>query len=72
MSQAKAKPSREVFIVRVWSESDDPGSWRGEIQHVSSGETVYVQTIGGLFDYLQEKVKPHRQAAASTASPGLH
>ena len=35
--------TRHVFMVRVWEEAsaDQPTQWRGSVEHVRSGRTVY-------------------------------
>ncbi|MCF6277127.1 MAG: hypothetical protein L3J16_00015 [Anaerolineales bacterium] len=39
---------REAFIIRLWQEQTYPTRWRGEIQHVRSGETTSIQNLGKI------------------------
>jgi len=43
-----------LFAVRVWLEElgDGQVEWRGQVQHVLSGETGYFREWGGLVEFL--------------------
>ncbi|NOZ49611.1 MAG: hypothetical protein GXP37_06105 [Chloroflexi bacterium] len=47
---------RQSFVVRIWTEpptGKDPTSvWRGWVQHVRSGESVYIQSPQELLDFI--------------------
>ena len=45
-----------LFTLRLWSESlsDDQREWRGQIQHVTSGETRYFRNWSTLAAHLME------------------
>ena len=47
---------KDIFVLRLWRKSDDPLFWRGEVQHVNSGEKQYVHSAGDLLDYLQRQL----------------
>ena len=46
---------RQVFILRLWARGKDEPVWIGEVQEVSTGETVHVQGLEALFDLLKQK-----------------
>jgi hypothetical protein len=49
-----ARPSsRETFIVRLWRERADSPIWLGQVQHIRTGQVVYVRGPKELLDYLQ-------------------
>ena len=47
----------EAFIVRLWAEylEQTPPSWRGEIQHVESGEVRRFATFGEMTDFIRRR-----------------
>lgn len=48
-------PRRTVtFIVRLWAEYVDqtPPAWRGEIEHVSSGETLCFGDANQMWEFI--------------------
>ena len=47
---------KDIFVLRLWRKADDPLFWRGEVQHVNSGEKQYVHSAGDLLDYLQRQL----------------
>ncbi len=49
-------PRSELFTVRVWREDLGEGhiEWRGQVQHVLSGETRFFRDWHVLLDFLQE------------------
>ncbi|NKQ37335.1 MAG: hypothetical protein HF973_17180 [Chloroflexi bacterium] len=47
---------KDVFVLRLWRRADKPLFWRGEVQHVNSGEKQYVHSAGDLLDYLQRQL----------------
>ena len=52
---------KDVFILRLWRSANDPLFWRGEVQHVNSGEIQYVHSAGDLLDYLQQRLLETRE-----------
>ena len=50
------KPANQAFVLRLWREDDEDecGIWRGWIQHVSSGETVFVQSLPDFLDFIEQ------------------
>ncbi len=49
------KPTNQAFVLRLWREDDeaDSGIWRGWIQHVGSGEKIFVQNLQDLLDFIE-------------------
>ena len=49
------KPSNQAFVLRLWCEddADECGIWRGWIQHVGSGEKVFVQTLADFLNFIE-------------------
>jgi hypothetical protein len=43
-----------TFIVRLWAEYLDqtPPAWRGEIEHVSSGETMCFGDVNQMWEFI--------------------
>ncbi len=54
MSSESNLSSRESFIVRLWRENDSERSWRGQIQHVSTGHITHIQEFSELEEYFKE------------------
>jgi len=46
---------RKVFILRIWPHGRDELEWVGEVQEVSTGETVHMQSLEALFYWLKQK-----------------
>ena len=66
---ARPKPSsgkRKVFILRIWPHGRDELEWVGEIQEVSSGETVHVHNLEALFDWLRQRTSQGTEPCAKT------
>ncbi len=55
-SGAPASP-REVFIVRLWSESRARPIWRGQVQHVRTGQVAYVRGLEELLAFLASQME---------------
>ena len=53
----------QLFTVRVWQEELGEGdwAWRGQVQHVVSGETRYFQEWRALLDFLMARGQPTSQ-----------
>ncbi len=51
-------PAASTFVVRLWPEpsvTEEGGfEWRGEIRHVTTGETRYFRRLSGLLAVLTE------------------
>ena len=43
-----------TFIVRMWSEStvDNDGDWRGQVEHVQTGEKRYFREMDKVLDFI--------------------
>ena len=49
------KPINQSFILRLWREDDENGGiWRGWIQHVGSGDEVFVQNLADFLDFIEQ------------------
>jgi hypothetical protein len=46
---------RIVFILRLWARGRNEPVWIGEVQDVSTGETIHVHGLEALFDWLKQK-----------------
>ncbi len=57
MAQPIGDSAREVFIVRLWRETQDNAIWKGQVQHVRTGALVYVRCPRELLDYLADQFK---------------
>ena len=57
MTQPIGDSAREVFIVRLWRETQDSTIWKGQVQHVRTGTLVYVRSPRELLDYLADQFK---------------
>lgn len=53
-----AGPHRHLFIVRVWSETQQPKpeTWRGSVEHVPSGQRLYFSSFIDLADFIGLRV----------------
>jgi hypothetical protein len=46
------------FVIRLWREpSADATQWRGQIEHVGSGDTAHFQFSNGLWQFLMQHVE---------------
>jgi hypothetical protein len=43
-----------TFIVRMWSEStvDNNGDWRGQVEHVQTGEKRYFREMDRVLEFI--------------------
>ena len=57
MTQQIGDSAREVFIVRLWRETQDSATWKGQVQHVRTGVLVCVRSPHELLDYLADQFK---------------
>jgi len=57
MAQQIGDSAREVFIVRLWRETQDSATWKGQVQHVRTGALVCVRSPRELLDYLTDQFK---------------
>ena len=66
----------ELFSLRLWSEETAEGQteWRGKVERVVSGETLYFRDWDAMLDFLRGDHSPPLAAgherAASTHSDG--
>jgi hypothetical protein len=57
---------RKVFILRIWPHGRDELDWVGEVQEVSTGEIVHLQSLEALFAWLRQKTVPAPDALTKT------
>jgi hypothetical protein len=69
MHDLPAPFGREVFILRLWRESAGQFAWRGQIQHVQSGQIVNIKSPEELLAYLKQQVM--QQIAKPSSNSGL-
>jgi hypothetical protein len=74
MDQAPQPPHTHLFTVRLWLEElgDGQTEWRGQVQHVVSGEIQYFRNWQTLVTFLQEmlpKTGPVWQQFGSLSEP---
>ena len=55
LSQEQQNPSSQLFTLRLWPEALGGGvnEWRGQVRHVTSGETRYFRDWEVLVDFMQ-------------------
>ena len=64
MAQQIGDSAREVFIVRLWRETQGNATWQGQVQHVRTGTTVHVRNPHELLDYLADQFEETNAAPA--------
>lgn len=52
---------RESFIVRIWRDSESSDVWRGQLQHVRSGEAIPIANVKNLSAELEAYLKKVKQ-----------
>jgi hypothetical protein len=54
MAIVRRRPHDEVFVIRIWSESDalTRGSWRASVTHVVTRERRFFTNYGELCEFL--------------------
>ena len=59
MNQEKTNPNleREAFVLRLWRETPGSQEWRGQLQHVRTGEISAFQDLEEMFDYIRLKIE---------------
>ena len=64
--------SRETFILRMWQETSTQPGWRGQVQHVRTGNVVTFQDLDAMFAYLQALLPGQEaQLVPDTSARGL-
>jgi len=46
---------RIVLVLRLWAHEQNKPVWIGDIQDVSTGETIHVQSLEALFGWLKQR-----------------
>jgi hypothetical protein len=64
------RPRRATFLIRLWAEDDETpeSSWRGQVEHVQSGENQYVQEMAQVVSFIEERLD---RGAAGAADRGI-
>jgi hypothetical protein len=65
-------PDRQTisFVIRLWREpSAEAAPWRGQIEHVGSGETAHFQVSTGLWEFLLHHVEFIQSPDANESLP---
>jgi hypothetical protein len=59
VDKAKERQRSHLFTVRIWSEVLGGGQteWRGQVRHVTSGETRYFRDWSSLVTYLVQMLE---------------
>ncbi len=60
------------FVVRLWAEpAREPGEshWRGQIEHVGSGQTTHFQVPAALLEFLRAYFPANVELGAVAAPP---
>jgi hypothetical protein len=67
MEQERHQTRSQLFTVRLWSEALGHGQheWRGQVRHVTSGETRYFRDWSTLVAFVQELL-PELDGPSST------
>ena len=58
---------RLTFVLRLWAHGHDEPVWIGEVQDVSTGETISMQGLEPMVDWLRQKLA---QAQEQTQKSG--
>jgi len=54
MAESPSVPPASTFVVRFWHEWSAAGSrWRGQIEHVQSGESAAFLDLNGMLDFVR-------------------
>ena len=53
------RPRRVTFLIRLWVEDDETleNSWRGQVEHVQTGENQYVQEMAQVVSFIEERLE---------------
>ncbi len=54
--QTDTQPFRETYIVRLWREDSPQANWKGQVQHIGSGETTAIQNVEGLLEFFRTQL----------------
>jgi hypothetical protein len=59
LNQEKTNPKleREAFVLRLWRETPGSQEWRGQLQHVRTGEVASFQDMEEIFEYIRRKLE---------------
>jgi hypothetical protein len=64
------KKNRISLFLRLWEHGRDEPVWIGEIQDVASGETIHIQNLEALFDWLRQRTGTPMHPAPRQAGGG--
>ena len=57
MSSQSTFSLRESFIVRIWRDNENTDLWRGQLQHVRSGEMIPIADMKKISAELEAYLK---------------
>lgn len=68
--ERSSAPRSQLFTVRLWAEElgDGQVEWRGQVQHVLSGDTGYFREWEALLEFLLATVS--KVAGEDVSAPG--
>ena len=71
MSSPRNKRS-ELFSLRLWSEETADGNteWRGKVERVVSGETLYFRDWDAMLDFLRHEQSPQQATEHEQGTTG--
>jgi hypothetical protein len=72
MTSSKIRHPIATFIIRMWLEptGDDAGEWRGQVEHVQSGERSYFHDLGRLVALITTHVPAPQAQGSDAGAPG--
>lgn len=64
---AQERFPQHLFIVRIWFERAD--TWRGQVEHIPSGQKLYFTSLDDLNDFINLRVR--QPVDAETLAPRM-
>lgn len=70
MSRSESGRIAATFIVRLWTEhgKDQAPQWRGQVEHVQSGEQVYFRHLDKMLDFILKRRSDGKKQQPADAS----
>ena len=59
-------PFYRSFLVQLWHEPAAPGSWRGEVESIQSGQTVSAESLDTMLEIIRQAVVTSQSLAVAT------
>lgn len=57
MSDDAVRTTRRVFILRLWREQSESSAWRGQVEHVPTGQKVAFSTLPEILEYIVSQLE---------------